>query len=345
MKNFRTSAVAILSVSVLGLAACSSGGGSQSGDSTSSPYEMGPLDEYLSVMWEGEEWTQEDYDAQHVKREELIAECMAKEGFEYIPDTNNGPTFWSSEDFEEIDWNSIEYAEKYGYGVVDWPGREEMETSSETVEEYIDPNQDYLDSLSESELNTYYEVLWGTPTIVEPMEGDGTEEMEYEYNWEENGCYGWADHETNADNAAMNIWEDPEFADLLEQTGELWNTAEQDPEMVAARGEWAACMNEAGYSEYNTPDEAQQAMYDEQSKIYEDAATTDGEWVEPPQALWDELQEREIALATADRKCAIKVKLTERSQKVNHRLQQEFLDAHKAELDAMIAKVTQSSKN
>ena len=66
------------------------------------------------------------------------------------------------------------------------------------------------------------------------------------------------------------------------------------------------------------------------------------EWVEPSAEAIEELRAQEIATATADWKCADEVNYAEVQQKVDFAAQQKFLDEHKAELDAMLAKYATS---
>lgn len=342
MRRPLTSLIALGAASVLALAACSGGAGSQSGRTSATEQEMGPLDTYLSAIWAQDEWTQDDYDAENLRREELIAQCMAKEGFEYVPNTNNGGTVVGGDEYDGPAWDSLEFAQQYGYGVVDWPGRAEMEESDDSYEEYVDPNQGYIDSLSESEQQAYFETLYGIPQdYEEPLDG---EEVEYEYNWEDNGCWGWAENELNA-GSGSNAWEDPEFEDLFAALDEMWSASQESADIVAANQEWASCMDEAGFPGFTQQQDAMNSMYERQNQIYENAATPDGEWVEPDRALFDELQADEIVMATADWKCKDKVNYNERLRKADFQAQQEFVDTHRAQLDALVAKYSAKSQS
>ena len=68
----------MMTAGILALSACSQGSNQQSGTADSEDAPMGPLDKYLSVLWEGQDYTQEHYDKIDLQREELMAECMAK---------------------------------------------------------------------------------------------------------------------------------------------------------------------------------------------------------------------------------------------------------------------------
>lgn len=343
MRRPLTSLTAIATASMLALAACTGGAGSQSGAASGgSTQEEGPLDAYFSAIWAQEEWDQQKYDDENLRREELVAQCMTKEGFEYIPNTNTGGTVITDRDSEGPAWDSLEFAQKYGYGVVDWPGREAMEESTE-VEEYVDPNQDYIDALSESEQEAYFATLYGAPQDYE--ESIDGEEIEYEYSWEDNGCWGWADNEMSSAESASNAWEDPEFEDLFAALEEMWGGAQESPDLALANQEWVACMDEAGFPGFTAPEDAMNSMYERQNQIYDDANTPDGEWVEPDSALFDTLQADEIELATADWKCKDKVNYTVRQQKADFQAQQAFLDEHRTQLDALVAKYSTNSQS
>ena len=336
MRRPLTLFTAVAAASVLALAGCSGNGsaGSQSED-TASADEVGPLEVYFAALWDDEEWSQEMMDQQDLRREELIAECMAKEGFEYIPNSNTGGTLVYSDDVEGPAWDSLEFAEQYGYGVVDWPGSNEIEEIGDT--EYFDPNEDYVGSLSESEQDAYYETLYGAPVEYDDSFTEMDEEV-FDYNWEDNGCWGWADNEINKEDSSAAAWEDPEFEDLFLDMEELWTGIENSPDITAASAEWAACMEAAGFPGLSEPADARNLIDQRLDEIYESASTPDGEWSEPSAEALEELRIEEITLATADWKCKDQVNYFERLQKADFAAQQEFVDTHRDALEALVAK-------
>ncbi len=331
--------LALGAAAALVLAGCAKDG-SQS-DTSSSPedlYQPGPLDEYLSVMWEGQDWSEEKAKEQDRQREDLIAKCMSEQGFEYIPNTGN--TFYSSSE-DEVDgpaWGTLEYAEQYGYGVVDYPGREEMESQQPGEEEYVDPNQDYIDSLSEAEQQAFSEALWGVQPELSEEDWSLIDagEMEYpEINLEDQGCFGAAQQQLDEGSAA-GMWNDPEFADLTQAMNAMYEEQMSDPEWTTLDTEWVNCMAESGFPGLKSKDDAMNAIWDKQNELYSQGA--DGEWQEPSKEQLDEFQKAEIEQAVADHKCTEKIDYYKKVSEINHRWQQDFLDQHKAELDAAIAK-------
>ncbi|MFT4232230.1 MAG: hypothetical protein QM606_05570 [Leucobacter sp.] len=334
-KRISTPAAALLAAVALTLTGCS-GDGSKSGDGKTS-VEEGPLTKYLSALWDGEEYTQEQLDADTKKTEDLVAECMSKEGFEYTPNLQNGGTVYSSED-DSIDWGSKEFAEQYGYGIVSWPGMEDQESAGE---EYVDPNQDYIDSLSESEQQAYYEALYGPGPTEEEMaameEGGGEE-----YDWTTAGCQGAAQHEVQSEsNNGMAAYEDPEFADLFAATNEVWNTLYDDENppdgVVKLNGKWSDCMADAGYPDLTSPNTVSNDLSEEYSQLQMPDGEN-GEYEEPTDADKKEFQKREIEIATADFECRKKIGYEDEMMKLQNELEQQFVDEHKAELEALVAK-------
>lgn len=325
---------AVIATAALLLTACSGG------DSSKKTPEEGPLSKYMSALWDGEEFTQEKLDKQQLETEELVAACMTKEGFEYTPNPDNSGMVMASEDESDgPEWGSVEFAEQYGYGIIDWPGREAMEQSS-SEQEYVDLNADYTSSLSESELNAYYEALHGPqPTEEEMLEmEDGGS---YEYNWETAGCYGAAQHEIGTDNNAYQAAsEDPQYASLFESMNEVWNELydEANPNETMAKldREWADCMAEAGLSEFTSPNAAQQTLYDELNALQMPDGD-EGEYKEPSKEESKKFQEREIEVAVADFACKKDLSYEDTMMDLQFDLEQKFVDEHKAELDAMVA--------
>ena len=331
---------AVLAAAALLVTACSSG------EKSPSDYSEGPLSKYTNALWDDEEYTQEKFDKQNVKEQELIASCMAKEGFEYIPDTNNGGVVFSTDDESDgPQWGTEEFAKQYGYGIIDWPGMNAQESSAE--EEWVDPNADYVNSLSESEQEAYYEALSGPSPTEEEMLAMEDENYEYEYNWETSGCYGYAQHETQQDSDPYTAAsEDPQFADLFKAMEEMWGNLydEQNPNEDLAKLDrnWADCMAEAGVSEFTSPNTAQQMLFDEFNEL--SIISDEGEYQEPSKEEKKQFQEREIEVALADTKCKKKLKYEDEQMKIIFAEEQKFVDEHKAELEAMVAQYGIKSK-
>lgn len=317
--NRRRFAVALAAASalVLPLAACAPGDGT-----TASPEELSPLTAYLSAGWGGDldqEEQQAKFEEQQKKIEELQAQCMAELGFEYKPmDTTGGISYGGGEEWKPDD---REWVSQYGYGMVNWPGRDAAPVE-ET--ELVDPNQDYVASLSESEQAAYYEALYGPSPTEEELNDDGS----YEWNWETAGCSGWAQHELNGEDP----WSSGEHQDLTDAINDFYAEMPNHPDLADLNAKWASCMADAGEPGFATQQEATDSISQELNAYYENQT----EYIEDDPAL-DELGEREIALALVDLDCREKVDYRAQYQKVTYALEEQFVADHKAELDAFKA--------
>jgi hypothetical protein len=302
---------------VVGLAGCSLLPGGQAELS----WEDSPLNTYLNSQdGMSQEEMEERMIAQQQLIEEHVAECMTEEGFEYIPvDQSQFGGFTTSGD--EWDPDSREWVEEYGYGAINYPGRDDQ---PEPGEEFVDPNQEYVASLSESEMAAYYETLYGPQPTEEEMGEDGS----YEYDPENAGCYGRAQLETTGEDP----YSSDEFKPIMEALNEFYTNLQSDPALADLNDAWSSCMGEAGYSGFATQTDAQNSIYDELNEYYENVV----EPVEDDPAL-DEIQEREIDLALADLECRESTDYRQQSLQLQFELEEEFIQEHKAELEAFKA--------
>jgi hypothetical protein len=198
MTTRRMAAGAIATALVLTLTAC--GGGGDKGDQSGSgdDEKLGALDQF----WQDKtaNFDEEESNAQMMEVEEKTAQCMSEQGFEYTPvdySSMDGGMV-AAADGDEGDgpqYGTLEFAKEFGYGVTTNPWAEEQPpTGAEDQQEWVDPNQDYVNAMSETEQTAYYAALYGEqPELTE-------EQMEtYEWSWENSGCSGWAQHEVYGD--------------------------------------------------------------------------------------------------------------------------------------------------
>lgn len=321
---------ALAATAALTLSACSG-----AADSAAEADE-GPLSAYFSVLMDDEQMTDEKLQEQQRLTEEIVAACMQDEGFEYTPDTQGFGTIAQSADEEDgPTWGTKEFAEQYGYGFVDSPGM----NGDDPVDEYVDPNEEYVSSLSESEQTAYYETLWGAGPSEEQMaemeEGGG-----YTSDWTQEGCQGKARHDYQEEHGGFGAaYEDPEFAELFTAMQEVWDLSANDT-IVKLDAEWSSCMADKGYPDIPTANDASSVIMDEYSALWE---STGEEASEPKKADLDALKKREIELAVADFDCRKKTNYEKISLKEQFAAEQAFVDEHKTELDAMVAKYQASS--
>ena len=277
-----------------------------------------PLTKYMSAMNQG--YDEDSMVAQQNEQEALIASCMADEGFDYVPvDNSQYSGMMSADDGEE--YGTEKWVAENGYGMSQSP--EQIAEQQEQSQEFVDPNQDYVTSLSEGEQAAYYEVLYGVPPTEEEMGEDGS----YEYNWETSGCQGFANHEIDGDQPSQD-----EHAALFEAMNAMYEASQSSPTLVELDSEWAACMADAGYATFTKKNDAQESISTAQSELYENQ-TGNG----PDEAMLAEMREQELAVAMADFTCAEEVDYTDASMSVQYELEEQFIIDHKSELDALIA--------
>lgn len=147
---------AALVVSGLVLAGCAkqdsaTGSGSESGGATSSTY-FSPLEEFLNPGGAEPQRTPQDYEAMDKQLQELVAACMADQGFEYIAFTYPSMSVDLGGGEE---WGTRAWIAKYGYGLSTFDAPSGPETN------VTDPNQAIVDAMSQSERDAYYVALFG----------------------------------------------------------------------------------------------------------------------------------------------------------------------------------------
>lgn len=286
--NLPASVGALAGAVALLLAGCTAGGGG--GGAAPSDDETGPISAFFEQV--GGSTDPEDDQARQRRVEELVAACMADEGFEYTPAEPVDTGVMGGDDAPE--WDSLEFAEQYGYGATTG---EELFGSAD---DFVDPNQEYVGAMSETEQEAYYAALYGV------MDEPEDPEAEVEYDWTTAGCQGAASHEVYEEG---QVWDDPAVQDLMDEMNTEYERLAEDEEIRAAQASWAECVADAGY-DFATPEEASQSIWDAYNglmgfdqEIDPEADPATVEPVEPDEAEVAELREKEIALATADRRC------------------------------------------
>ena len=303
----------------------------------------------------------EDQEAQWAdqerQRQQLIVECMAEQGFEYIPVDYGDQAFFGGFD-DELDPTSREWAETYGFGFTTFDGMDEG--FEENVDEWVDPNQEYVEGLTEGARDAYYEALYGTPPDYDP----NLSEEEFNQLLEENpdlfapqGCDGEAWEATN-DFAQV----DDVYQVLGDKFEELYERVDADPRIAAFEREWAECMTGKGHA-YADMDEMYEALSERSNELwnYDDYVdpfeglseeeiqnildTTSEEELnemfagpEPDPELLAEVQEWEIALAVDSFDCG-GTSQWEDWQEIFEEYQETFIEEN---LDAIQAALAQN---
>jgi hypothetical protein len=291
------------------------------GSESSDEYTPGPLDEYTARIYgysldsdeQSMQNAQAEAERQNREVEEMVAACMSEQGFDYTPNDQNGSTTFSSDDLD-LEWGSMEFAEKYGYGISTDPWG--MADQEQEQPEYVDPNADYIASMSESELEAYNAALWGEPTIDD---GSG-EALEEEINsrWEQ----------IQADPELAKI--DADWASCMADAGTPGLTTLSDAQ-------------QALYDEWNTLQGWEDPEYQALMDGWDWEAKPEG----PPAPEIDKqalaaFTKKEIAQAVADRGCQDETDYQSRQIALDHKSQQEFVDLHKDELEAWATAATEA---
>lgn len=333
----RWSVAPAIVVLAVGLAACGGDNGGSGGEDLT--YEDSPLNTIFAGLSSWGDMSEEEMQAQNEEQnrkvEELVAQCMAEQGFDYKPNTDTGSYYYSGDMYEGLE--PIEYARQYGYGMTTWedtPSAQEMNEQEPT--EWVDPNADVYESMSDSERAAWDEALWGAP-----QEWDEDADMEeYEWNWEDSGCYGVAQHQVyevdSPDGDLMSLYEDPQFAELFEAMGELYTTMQSDPRMAELNKAWANCMADAGFPDFASPEEAQNSINDALNALYEEI--DESAWEDPDFTGPDmtEVKKVEIETATADFTCRAEVDYDNEQLRIQFDIEQKFIDENRAAVDALL---------
>jgi hypothetical protein len=210
-----------------------------------------------------------DFHAQEMEIQQEIAQCMAAEGFEYVPfvPSDVGGGFAGGEFDEE------EYVKTYGFGVSTWVLQEAAFNGGGDFEDPYanDPNQEIVESMDELEQEEYYRVLYGgepdiiTNTPQEELEAMTEEELMAFYdeayaNWQPDGCQNAAyDGAYGGGESQMAFWD--EFGDDYEA---VYERVQSDQRILDAQAEWSACMADNGY-DYASQDDMYAYFYGDEN--------------------------------------------------------------------------------
>lgn len=261
--------------------AAAGGAAEGSREDSDDPDEPERLADYFSGFGLGfgsdPEQAQAFYEQQERRVQDLIARCMAGEGFEYIPAVPPTPALA----FGAVD--EVEYARERGFGITTFFG-EESEVF-ESGEDWTDPNQAIVDALSDSERRAYYDTLHPPPeptgTETDPETGEVTEV----YEGYGEGCQGRAFEEVYADQELTEIYGQLDLESM-------WERARADPRMTGLSDEWSRCMGDRGY-DYDDPEDLWESMYEHFEARLEEIVGLAGGSVDPFEGLSaDEIDER-----------------------------------------------------
>lgn len=265
--------------------------------------------------------------AKREKVEKLIAECMADEGFDYVPVDQHRPKAVTPymDGYGTEDW-----AAQHGYGA--FPTDEETKQMDEQVASE-DPNLEYVESLSESEQGAYYDAMQGSnPPGGVYDEGEKGEAPVYPP--EALGCQGRAEHDVNGDDPTQTS----RFAPLVAAMNALEQDQLDDPAMAPIDAEWAECMADTGHPGLSTKQAASDVVFAQSSEYWDSGATE-----EPSNAIKAGWRAFEIEVAVADFRCAESMDYEAKALEVQITRENQFIADNRDELDALLANLAQQA--
>lgn len=265
------------------------------------------------------DFTSDESQAEMAQKEaeaqEQIVLCMREQGFEYVPQDNSQFISFAGED-EELAYFSSAWIDKYGFGITtqrfaqsdvgpDLVGYDDAGFSDEAMEDSVDPNEAYLEALSEGEQEAYYEALWGTEPEI--PEGATDAEMDEAYsNWEPDGCQSEAYEEMWGGN--LNDF----YSEFNDDLDALYELLETDQRVINYRAEVSVCVADKGF-EYTNMEELYERFETEMQDIGGGMGAMfdpfEDEEIDPEQMSEDELDEfyREMSALSDEDKAALAV--------------------------------------
>jgi len=281
--------------------------------------EPGPAEVYLEA---GTGFSADDAPELTVRFEEIVAACMLEQGFEYVPYVE-GHTMGDEAAIDPPPGTRA-FAEQFGYGFAATPGGMRLESSGGG-----NPNEAIVAAMSPEEYEAYDRALFGD-AVAEASEGD-----EPDGGVELGGCFRTARNEVFGDRETDHV-----RAGLEDEIARIdAEVAPTDPLVMTAAAEWSECMADAGHPGYAAPADAEQAAWDAWIAFNEGIAAdpTLGEvGADGGIAGEGDLATREASLATADWDCRATTDYDAVWNDARDRLQQEYVDAHRSELDAWV---------
>ncbi len=269
MKSLTRPLAALLVVLALVAAACGGGTAENPSDtgSASSTASTNPGENVqASTLEEFFGWSQEYDPAADQERqrqvEEAVAACMAGLGWEYRPVDYGSFEYEYFDPFADV--SEAEWAAQWGFGATTFILDDPWRDIEYPEQEFEDPNQAYVDSLSDIEREQYYEDLYGTydEPAIDPETGEYTEE---EFRFDAgNGCYNQASAEIYG---IPDEGSERDFSDIWEEFERLEQQISADPRMIEANEQWASCMSDKGFT-YQTPSEPQEHFYMEAERFW-----------------------------------------------------------------------------
>ena len=291
--------------------------------------QLGALDEFEHLIFgTSPNSTTEEMRGQFARdtrlSEELIAACMAEQGFRYIP-RQDEIVATVTENSTGLELGTREFAEQYGFGI-----SADIVLASTTFGPAADnnPNTEFRNAMSAAERAAWDEALFGIPP-------DGSNVPIAL------GCAGQAD---------QMLRQPKEFAALSNEISAFRQSllAGFPPEIAALNSEWTRCMAGSGFAQLSTPEHLRQSLqqqwwelsvgwvFGEPDEFGNMVVTSMPNSPEPTAAQLVNFTNNEIALAVTDFDCREQISYDQRFWAIELELQQEFVDRNLVELELWV---------
>lgn len=276
----RTTAMGLAVVGVMALVTGACTGGDQGHDDHVSIRDVMGLHEF----------SEENAKAIDAEIQGLIAACMKREGWDYTP------VVYPDSSYDTSDESRIEYLKRAGLGPAYYTLYPDGDPNyQDPSASFVDPNDDYVNSLGPAEQSAYYASLYGTE---EEQAAWGTSTTDPETgvvtittSGEQPGCEGEANREYFGD----TYGDSPEAQTFADFYADLDTMIAADPRVVRLGEEWATCMAQKGYDYANQQDFWDRAYVKAQERV--DQIVGEG-YGDDPMAGWTQERKDEF-FATA----------------------------------------------
>jgi hypothetical protein len=302
----------LIAVACLGLVAgCGAGSSPNASGSSGKSFE-----EALGI-------DQASMQAREAKVQEAVRTCMKAEGFDYIPldpsQSNMQVRFGGPS-------SDVKDRKTKGYGITTGLMTKARPASGQND----DPNRAIREALSEADRLAYDIALVGPDAAKAREAGSGG--MRIQRRVGSSAEAGGSGPQGCMDKAQSEVPGGPE--QLGGDLKEMQTRAEADPRVIEVNRNWAACMADTGYTDFEKPDDAQQYVEGKMDALM--GATPEGDGVtkfaiggdDIDQAKLADLRQEEITIAVADGKCQDKTGYAKVEKEIRAEYEQRFLDEH-----------------
>jgi len=208
--------------------------------------QQSPLGDFLGFSFGQDDEMNERFEEMGREAGRITQQCMAEQGFEYIPENEAIISF--NDTVDELPYFSDEWVAKYGFGIStqrfpqsmvgDLVGFDGPDFFS-NPQEFTDPNEEYVSSLSPGEAEAYYEALYG---FSQGSPFDVVEEDDFDF--EPSGCQSEGFDAAFDDGPIGDI--DNFFTEFSGAMEDLDRRTLADPRVVEFNDAVGTCVSEAG---------------------------------------------------------------------------------------------------